>query len=244
MGGAAELAILATDLDALEAAFARRGLHHWLDLRSLILGYSEQETYDGDWKTFLEVYGDCYHVPAYHGGLSSYADCNTLEWSFGAGYHAQFVDLSKRRGAASVNYAAWVDGLDAYYRSRCEPTPTLAVAWTSIYPNVMVEFYNGMVVVSIIVAAGPNRYHNRVHYLFPPDLEARVPGLTAIIKAAYDETAVEDRLLNESRARGLAMANSLGLDRATYVANLSGPAPEAGTQHFHAWWQRRFAQAG
>ena len=126
-----------------------------------------------------------------------------------------------------------------YHASRGEPVPELAVAWTAVYPNVMLELYNGMRVISTIAPTGPDTYRNRVQYLFPADMEERVPGLAATIKAAYDETAVEDRRLNESRHEGVLTARSLGIECRPYVANLSGAAPEAGTTHFHGWWRRQ-----
>jgi choline monooxygenase len=241
-GARQELADLEADLGDMVDAFDARGLAGWLDLGSFTAAHAEDEDCRGDWKTFLEVYGDCYHVPAYHAGLASYADCRTLDWAFGRSWHAQFVQLSARAGGSSRRYRDWVDGLGAYYASRGEPVPELAVAWTAVYPNLMLELYNGMRVLSTIVPTGPASYRNRVQYLFPDDMEARVPGLVATIKAAYDETAVEDRRLNESRHDGLVTARSLGLAPRPYVANLSGVAPEAGTAHFHGWWRRRQAE--
>jgi phenylpropionate dioxygenase-like ring-hydroxylating dioxygenase large terminal subunit len=219
-------------------------LDNWLDPRAFTVRYEEDDACRGDWKTFLEVYGDCYHVPAFHGGLASYADCRTLEWSFGRNWHAQFVALSERGGASSARYRAWVEGLGDYYGSRGEPVPRLAVAWTAVYPNLMLELYNGMRVISTIAPTGPDTYRNRVQFLFPDDMDERVPGLVATIKAAYDETVAEDRQLNESRHDGVLTARSLGLDVRPYVANLSGAAPEAGTAHFHGWWRRGLADLG
>jgi phenylpropionate dioxygenase-like ring-hydroxylating dioxygenase large terminal subunit len=230
------------ELARFEAAFEALGRTDWLDFDDWDLVHSEDEVYDGDWKSFMEVYGDCYHVPPFHAGLASFADCDTLAWTFGESFHLQALRLNDERGGRSAAYAAWCDGLDRYHALRDEAVPELAVVWSAFYPNVMIEFYNGLRVISVLVPLGPARYVNRVRYFVPPDMERLVPGLPATVLAAYAETAVQDRALNESRHAGLAMAAELGLDAATYLPNLSGPQPELGTVHFHTWWRRRMGR--
>jgi choline monooxygenase len=202
----------------------------------------EDEPYRGDWKTFMEVYGDCYHVPAYHDGLASFANCATLEWHFEESVHLQFVKLSGRPLRRSAAYGAWVEGLHDYYGARGEPVPTTAVVWSAFYPNLMLELYNGLRVSSVLLPTGPDSYVNRVHYYVPADMERLVPGLPDAIMRAYRETAVQDRVLNEARHDGLVTARELGLDLAPYHYNLGGLAPERGTQHFHRWWRRRMGR--
>lgn len=238
----ADTASLAADLEVVEDAFAGLGCSDWLEFSDWTLVASEDEAYAGDWKSFVEVYGDCYHVPPFHPGLASFADCDTLRWVFGAGMHLQVLDLSPAQGAKSPYYAAWVDGLRRYTALKGEPEPSLAVVWSAFYPNLMIEYYNGLRVVSVIVPTGPDSYRNRVRYYVPPDMEALVPGLPAAILEAYGETAEQDRGLNESRHEGLLMAAELGLRQPAYVPNLTGPAPELGTVHFHSWWRTAMAR--
>ncbi len=233
----------AADLARVDADFADRGISDWLDLREWTVVDSHDDHYRGDWKMFLEVFGDCYHVPPYHPGLASFVDCASIEWTFGDNFHAQFLQLSAARGARSALYGAWADGLDRYYAARGEATPELAVAWVAVYPNLMIEAYNGLRIISVVVPDGPEHYVNRVHYCAPSDMEALVPGLPAAIRAAYDETVVEDRVLVESRYDGLQVAASLGLELDRYHPNLTGPALEAGVAHFQDWWTRRLDRA-
>ena len=227
------------DLARIEQAFAERGLGSWLDFSDWEVVAREDEAYRGDWKSFVEVYGDCYHVPPYHAGLASFADCATLDWVFGEAMHLQFVDLSAEAGRRSPSYARWVEGLDRYYAARGEPTPRTAVVWSVLYPNLMLEFYNGLRVISVVLPTGPDSYVNRVHYCVPSDMERLAPGLPATILEAYGETAEQDRILNETRYDGVVNARELDLDMAPYHPNLTGPAPELGTVHFQQWWKRR-----
>ncbi|MPY95013.1 MAG: Rieske 2Fe-2S domain-containing protein [Acidimicrobiia bacterium] len=225
------------DLDRVEDAFAAHGVADWLDFSDWVVVAEEDEAYRGDWKTFLEVYGDCYHVPPYHAGLASFADCASLEWVFGEAMHLQFVHLSRQAGRRSAAYAAWVEGLGDYHAARGERGSELAVVWSAFYPNVMLEFYNGLRVISVVIPTGPESYVNRVHYLVPRDMEELVPGLVQVILDAYGETAVQDRVLNESRYDGVVVARELDLGIEPYHPNLTGPAPELGTLHFHRWWR-------
>lgn len=241
-GEAAQAAPFSRDLEIVERSFVERGVGNWLDFGDWTLTATEDEAYSGDWKTFMEVYGDCYHVPPYHSGLASFADCATLEWVFGDSVHVQFLDLAPEAGGRSPDYAAWAAGLGAYYEAKGEPAPTMAVAWTAFYPNVMIEYYNGLRVISALVPTGPDSYRNRVRYFVPADMESVAPGLAKTMLAAYDETAVQDRLLNESRHEGIVMARELGLQRAPYHPNLCGPAPELGTVHFHRWWRSQLGR--
>ncbi len=227
------------DLERVDADFVARDVGSWLDFSDWTVALSRDDPYHGDWKAFLEVFGDCYHVPPYHPGLASFVDCASIEWTFGDGFHVQFLERSAERGAKSQRYTAWADGLDRYYGARGEATPPMAVAWAGIYPNLMIEAYNGLRVISVIVPVGPQEYVNRVHYCVPSDMEALVPGLPVAIIDAYDETVVEDKTLVEARSDGVAAAAALGLGIERYVPNLGGTALEAGVAHFHQWWAQR-----
>lgn len=242
-GAAATEPSFQRDLARIDEAFAARGVASWLDFSDWVVVAQEDETYRGDWKSFLEVYGDCYHVPPYHAGLASFADCATLEWVFGESMHLQFVDLSGEAGRRSPAYSAWVRGLGRYYEARGEPTPQLAVAWSALYPNVMLEFYNGLRVISVVIPTAPDGYVNRAHYLVPSDMEALAPGLPQVILDAYGETALQDRVLNETRYDGVLVARELDLGIEPYHPNLTGPAPEMGTLHFHGWWRAKMGRA-
>ena len=229
-----------TDLARIDDDFEARGIGDWLDLDGWTTAAAHDDPYRGDWKAFVEVFGDCYHVPPYHPGLASFVDCGSIEWTFGDNFHAQFLELSDEQGRRSSHYSEWSDGLQQYYARRGDPAPRMAVGWVGIYPNLMFEVYNGLKVLSVVVPVGPDEFVNRVHYCVPDDMERLVPGLPAAIIAAYDETVIEDRALVERRSEGLRAASSLGLDIERYHVNLSGDATlEAGVAHFHDWWTRR-----
>ncbi len=227
----------------LEDDFAARGLSDCLDFDGWTVLATEDTPYASDWKTFMEVFGDCYHVPPYHDGLASFSDCDTLDWTFGEHFHVQFLELHEERGGRSGLYAQWVQGLEQYHARREEPMSSFAVAWAGIYPNLMIELYHGLRVISVVLPTGNGTHVNRAHYCVPDDMETVVPGLPAIMKAAFDETGVEDAILVESRQVGIDAARSLGLEVKPYHVNLTGLAPEAGTAHFYSWYRRELARS-
>lgn len=232
------------DLARIDEDMAARGIGDWLDLDGWSLTQTHDEPYDCDWKVFMEVFGDCYHVPPYHPGLASFVDCGSIEWTFGESFHAQFLRLSPARGGASAQYAGWADGLDRYRSARGDAAPEMAVAWLAIYPNLMFELYNGMRIISVVLPVGPESFVNRVHYFVPDDMARLAPGLPATMRAAYDETVVEDRTLVGTRGEGVRSAAALGLDIDRYRPVLSGGALEAGVAHFQQWWRHAMAGSG
>ncbi len=230
----------AADLSDLDRSLGDHGLDcdfgvEW-ELRETV-----DEEFAADWKIFMEVFGDCYHVPPFHDGLAAFADCDTLEWRFGEHFHVQYLDFAVEAGGASDHYRAWAEGLATDADARGRPMQSLAVAWIAIYPNLMIELYAGLRVISIVIPTGPNSFVNRAHFFTRVDGDSHVAGLTDSVIAAYHETAVQDFELVETRARGLATAKTLALDNAGYLVQTSGRGVEAGVAHFHDWWRAAMA---
>jgi choline monooxygenase len=232
----------ATELGRIETDFADRGLAEHLDFDGWTILATEDTPYEADWKAFMEVFGDCYHVPPYHPGLASFSDCATLDWTFGEHFHVQFLDIHAERGGRSELYERWIEGLEQYHAARGEPMTEFAVAWLGIYPNLMIELYHGLRVISVVLPTSAGTHVNRAHYCVPSDMETLVPGLAQTMKDAFDETGVEDMVLVETRHQGVVAARELGLDTTPYHVNLTGPAPEAGTAHFYEWYRRELAR--
>ena len=46
-----------------------------------------------NWKTFIEVYLEDYHVVPYHPGLGNFVNCDELKWEFGDWYSVQTVGI-------------------------------------------------------------------------------------------------------------------------------------------------------
>ena len=57
---------------------------------------------DYNWKTFIEVYLEDYHVGPFHPGLGSFVTCDDLRWEFGEHYSVQTVGVQQRAGAGRL----------------------------------------------------------------------------------------------------------------------------------------------
>ena len=66
-----------------------------LDFSGHVLNKVEVTEYNFNWKTFIEVYLEDYHVEPFHPGLGKFVDCDKLDWEFGDWYSVQTVGVNK-----------------------------------------------------------------------------------------------------------------------------------------------------
>jgi choline monooxygenase len=65
---------------------------------------------DYNWKTFIEVYLEDYHVGPFHPGLGNFVTCDDLRWEFGPEYSVQTVGVAGKLGKAGSDvYRKWHD---------------------------------------------------------------------------------------------------------------------------------------
>ena len=62
---------------------AKVGVMQDLDFSGYMLDRVEVDEYAFNWKTFIEVYLEDYHVGPFHPGLGNFVDCDNLKWEFG-----------------------------------------------------------------------------------------------------------------------------------------------------------------
>jgi choline monooxygenase len=67
-----------------------------LDFTGYMLDHVEVHECDYNWKTFIEVYLEDYHVEPFHPGLGSFVACDDLRWEFGEDYSVQTVGVQQR----------------------------------------------------------------------------------------------------------------------------------------------------
>jgi choline monooxygenase len=73
------------------ADLARLGLEREFDFDGYMLDHVEVHECDYNWKTFIEVYLEDYHVEPFHPGLGKFVSCDDLRWDFGDWYSVQTV---------------------------------------------------------------------------------------------------------------------------------------------------------
>ena len=216
-----------------------------LDFSHYKLGRTLNHACDYNWKTFIEVYLEDYHVAPSHPGLSRFVDCSNLAWQFGEHFSVQTVGVSPQfHSPATPAYQAWHDAVTAQleqdtsqHEVREQAKPAHGAIWLTYYPTIMIEWYPNVLTVSTLHPIGPNQTMNVVDFYYPEHIADFEPDYMAAQQAAYLETCAEDDDFAQRMDAGRAALVSRGADDA-------GPYQhpmEDGMVHFHAWWRGKMA---
>mgnify|MGYP000269723442 CR=1 FL=1 len=217
---------------SVAADLARLGPIADLDFTGHVLDHVEMHECNYNWKTFIEVYLEDYHVGPFHPGLGSFVTCDDLRWEFGRHYSVQTVGVANRLGkAGSPAYERWQNALLRFREGR---PPKYGAIWLAYYPHTMVEWYPHVLTVSTLHPLGPQKTLNMVEFYYPEEIAAFEREFVEAQQAAYMETSVEDDEIALRMDAGRQALIRRGV-------NESGPyqSPmEDGMQHFHEWYRR------
>jgi choline monooxygenase len=189
-----------------------------------------------NWKTFIEVYLEDYHVVPYHPGLGNFVTCDDLTWQFGEWYSVQKVGITSLARPGTPTYARWHQAVLDYYQG---DLPKQGAVWLTYYPNIMVEWYPHTLVVSTLIPQDVDKTLNVVEFYYPEDIALFEPEFMKAEQAAYMETAVEDDDIAERMDRGRYALLKQGKNE---VGPYQSPM-EDGMQHFHEFYRRIMAEA-
>ncbi|TAN54579.1 MAG: aromatic ring-hydroxylating dioxygenase subunit alpha [Betaproteobacteria bacterium] len=206
------------------------------DFSGYVLDRVVSDEYPFNWKTFLEVYLELYHVEPFHPGLSNFADCGNFRYAWGPQWSVQIV--APKHGLqkpGSPVYRRWHDACLAQLAGRA---PKHGALWMTYYPNVMLEWYENVLVVSQVVPRGPQRTINVVEFYYPEEIALFEREFVDAQQAAYLETAVEDGHLCERMERGRRALCEQGLDDA---GPYQSPMEDA-ELHFHEWLRSKLGR--
>ena len=202
------------------------------DFSNHVLDRIEIHECNYNWKTFLEVYLEDYHVAPFHPGLGHFVTCEDLKWEFGNWHSVQTVGINNGLAKPGTRtYERWHKAVLEYYHGKA---PRHGAIWMVYYPNVMVEWYPHVLVVSTLIPRGVNKTTNVVEFYYPEDIALFEREFVESEQAAYMETAIEDDDIAERMDAGRA---------ALYKAGRSEEGPyqspmEDGMQHFHEFLRR------
>lgn len=215
---------IARDLAAL-------GCKQDFDFTGYLLNRVVVEEYNFNWKTFIEVYLEDYHVGPFHPGLDKFVDCSNLQWEFGDWYSVQTVGVkASLQKSGSDIYRQWQDQVLQYGQP-----PKYGAIWMVYYPFLMLEWYPNVLVVSHIIPRGVNACTNVVEFYYPEDIALFEQAFIDAQQAAYNETAIEDKEICERMHRGrLALFAEGKDDRGPYQHPM-----ESGLEHFHLWLRKQ-----
>lgn len=211
---------------------ASLGVKRDLDFSGHMLDRVQIDEYACNWKTFIEVYLEDYHVVPFHPGLGNFVSIDDLRWEFGEWYSVQTCGVKKSLGRPGTPvYKQWHDSVLRYNEGRQPPHGAI---WLTYYPNIMVEWYPHVLVVSSIVPRGPEACSNVIEFYYPEDIVLFEREFVDAAQAAYSETAIEDAEICTRMTDGR---------RALYQQGISETGPyqspmEDGLLHFHEFIRR------
>ena len=199
----------------------------------MVLGHVELHECHYNWKTFIEVYLEDYHVVPFHPGLGNFVTCDDLRWQFAREYSVQTVGVQNLAAkAGSPVYQRWHEVL---MRHRDGQLPEHGAVWLTYYPHIMVEWYPHVLTVSTLHPIAVDKTLNLVEFYYPEEIAAFEPEFMEAQRAAYMETAVEDDEIAERMDAG----RKALLQRGTSEVGPYQSPMEDGMQHFHEWYRAK-----
>jgi len=199
------------------------------DFSGYVLDRVMVDEYDVNWKTFIEVYLEVYHVDFFHPGLGNFTDCNHFSVDYGPDWSVQIVQA--KAGLEKPGTPVYRKWHEACLKCLDRRTPKQGALWMTYFPGLMLEWYPNVLVVSRLIPRSPTRTTNVVEFYYPEEIVHFERGFVEAQQAAYAETAVEDDEICLRMDRGRRALWQQGLDDA-------GPyqSPMEDTMvHFHEW---------
>ncbi len=219
------------------ADLAHKGPRPELDFTGFALDRVELHECSYNWKTFIEVYLEDYHVGPFHPGLGQFVTCDDLNWEFKENYSVQTVGVSSSFGKpGSTTYQKWHDVLLKY---RNGELPDRGAIWLTYYPHIMLEWYPHVLTVSTLHPISPSKTLNMVEFYYPEEIVAFEREFVEAQQAAYMETCIEDDEIAERMDAGRKALMQRGDNE---VGPYQSPM-EDGMQHFHEWYRRKMNHA-
>jgi choline monooxygenase len=202
-----------------------------LNFEGYALDHVELHECNYNWKTFIEVYLEDYHVGPFHPGLGNFVTCDDLQWEFKPEYSVQTVGVANTFGKpGSEVYKKWHDVLLNYRNGQ---RPERGAIWLTYYPHIMVEWYPHVLTVSTLHPISPSKTLNMVEFYYPEEIVAFEREFVEAQRAAYMETCIEDDEIAERMDAG----RKALMDRGDNEVGPYQSPMEDGMQHFHEWYR-------
>jgi phenylpropionate dioxygenase-like ring-hydroxylating dioxygenase large terminal subunit len=201
------------------------------DFSDYVLDHVEVHQCNYNWKTFIEVYLEDYHVAPFHPGLGHFVTCDDLSWEFTDQYSMQRVGVHQALSQPGTPaYKVWHDKLMQFRRGQA---PDFGAVWVTYFPTHMIELYPHVLVLSTLYPKSPQETVNIVEFYYPEEIALFEREFVEAQREAYMETAVEDDEIAERMDAGrLALLKRGVSETGPYQSPM-----EDGMQHFHEWYR-------
>ncbi len=202
-----------------------------LDTSDYVLERIDEEEHDLNWKVFLEVYLEDYHIGAVHPGFRVFVDAADIRNAFQAtgGDRFFFEQVHVRwplPPAATPKFASYQKVLmDVLAGQR----PPYAAIWMCLFSGQLIEWYPFAVVATTYTPLSPTRTRLRSEYFFDRKIAETRRDYVETGLAVLDEVTGEDHMAAQTLQNGRQALLAAG-------ENLQGPYQmpmEQGLRRFH-----------
>lgn len=209
------------------------GLDDWpeFDTEDYVLDRVDYEEHALNWKAFMEVYLEDYHVSAVHPGFRKFVNQADL--------HAPVRVARGERFFVEMVSARWPLGnpgsprFEEYQQLLLEVTggeaPPFGAVWLSYFPSTLIEFYPYAMVVTAYDPLAAERTRLTSQYYVQRKVREERPDFVAACHAVLDEVSGED---HDASARLHAGRRALWQQGVECQGPYQQPM-EQGLRHFH-----------
>lgn len=208
-------------------------LESWTELETsnYVLERVDEEEHDLNWKAFLEVYLEDYHISAVHPGFRAFVDPADIRGPFQAvgGDRFFFEQVHVRwplPPAATPKFAEFQKVLMDVLAGR---RPPFAAIWMCLFSGQLIEWYPYTVVATTYTPLSPTRTRLRSEYYFNREIAETRRDYVEIGLAVLDEVTSEDQMAAQTLQNGRSALHAAG-------ENVQGPYQmpmEQGLRRFH-----------
>lgn len=210
-----------------------------MQIDKMVYHKSVSEKLDYNWKHYIDVFGENYHIPFVHPGFAAFLDIPKMTWEEHPDFHVQVLRPQNleylRNHKTTPVYRRWVDGLVDFYKGEL---PEYAGILVMFYPNIMMEVYPLYMVITTVHPTGVESAVLHSDYFHHEDIIEARPDLVEAAEAACAETMLEDAGLCDETARGRRFLYEQGRDlQGPYVTPF-----EDGLMMFHRYYHRMMSK--
>jgi phenylpropionate dioxygenase-like ring-hydroxylating dioxygenase large terminal subunit len=208
-------------------------LNGWseLDTSDYVLERVDEEEHDLNWKVFLEVYLEDYHISAVHPGFRVFVDPSDIRGAFQAvgGDRFFFEQVHVRWPLPPAATPLFADYQKLLLDILAGRRPPYAAIWMCLFPGQLVEWYPFTMVATTYTPLSPTRTRLRSEYYFDRRISETRRDYVETGLAVLDEVTGEDQEAAQKLQNGRNALHAAG-------ENAQGPYQmpmEQGLRRFH-----------
>jgi choline monooxygenase len=208
-------------------------LDGWTELsaRDVVLERVDEEEYDLNWKAFLEVYLEDYHIGTIHPGFRNFVDPSDLHGALHITSGERFFceQVKVRWPLVTAGSPLFAEYQKILIDVSKGLRPEFAAVWMCLFSGQLIEWYPHSLVVTTYTPLSPRRTRLRSEYYFDRQIAETRRDYVECGLAVLDEVTGEDQLASEALEHGRVAAYARGDDwRGPYQLPM-----EQGLKNFH-----------